>query len=139
MQPDAVNELSNLLSNWEDYNGARKAFEMFKSHLESFDGVTFDFKARPGISYSLRAAHPNQQGRKLFTLVDIIDDDPAERWLSVCFYEDMINDPEELGDFVPGGLLGEDAHCLDLDEWDEERVEYIKARLSEAATAAVAK
>jgi hypothetical protein len=138
VHPESVKELETLLAAWEDSNGTRKAFELFKHHLESFEGVTFDFKARPGISYSLRAAHPSQKNRKLFTLVDVIDDDPAARWLSVCFYEDMITDPDERGDFVPGGLLGEDAHCLDLDEWDDEHVDYIKKRLTEAATSASA-
>ena len=44
----------------------------------------------------------------------------------------MITDPEERGDAVPGGLLGEDAVCFDLEAWDEERVRYVAARLDEA-------
>ena len=45
-------------------------------------------------------------------MVDIIDDDPADRWLSVCFYDELVDDPKGLGDEVPGGLLGEDAKCF---------------------------
>jgi len=29
----------------------------------------------------------------------------------------MITDPEERGDFVPEGLLGEYAHCFDIEEF----------------------
>ncbi|MCI5126792.1 MAG: hypothetical protein D3925_20505, partial [Candidatus Electrothrix sp. AR5] len=63
-------------------------------------------------------------------MIDVIEDNP--RWLSVCFYGDMITDPEGQGDAVPGGLLGEDAVCFDLEAWDEERVRYVEARLDEA-------
>ncbi len=139
MQSKLSADLETLLDTWKDNNGTRKAFLLFKEHLESFDGVRLDVKARPGVSYSLRAMHPQQKDRGLFTLVDVIDDDPANRWVSVCFYEDMINDPEELGDFVPGGLLGEDAHCLDLEEWDDHRIAYIKTRLTEAMASAKGK
>ena len=43
-----------------------------------------------------------------------------------------ITDPEEKGDFVPEGLLGEDAVCFDIEEWDEELIRYIEVRLDEA-------
>jgi hypothetical protein len=71
----------------------------------------------------------------LFALVDVIDDDPAARWLSVCFYADMITDPEELGDVAPGGLAGEDARCFDLESGA--RADYILERLKEAHAKAV--
>lgn len=69
-------------------------------------------------------------------MVDVIDDDPADRWLSVCFYKELVDDPEQLGDEVPGGLLGEDARCFDLSQPDEDMVRYIEQRLSEACRAA---
>ena len=65
-------------------------------------------------------------------MADVIDDDPKERWLSVCFYGDMVTDPEERGDLIPEGLLGDDGYCFDLDEYDEEGLNYILARLTEA-------
>ena len=92
--------------------------------------------ARPGISYSLRATGTEQKERPLFVLVDVVDDDPAERWLSVCFYNDMISDPEELGDFVPEGLMGKDALCLNLDEENAAMQAYILERVKEAASQA---
>ena len=63
-------------------------------------------------------------------MVDVIEDTP--RWLSVCFYNEMIGDPDENGDFVPDGLLGEDALCFDLEEFNEESIRYVQARMDEA-------
>jgi hypothetical protein len=68
-------------------------------------------------------------------MVDVIEDNP--RWLSVCFYDEMITDPEEKGDFVPEGLLGEDAVCFDIEELDEELIRYIEIRLDEAYRSAL--
>lgn len=69
-------------------------------------------------------------------MVDVIDDDPANRWLSVCFYGEMISDPDENGDFVPEGLLGEDALCFDIDAWEDDLLVYVEKRLDEAYSAA---
>jgi len=68
----------------------------------------------------------------LFVMVDIVDDDPENRWLSVCFYGDMITDPNEEGDLVPEGLLGEDGYCFDLCEYDEAAISYLEQRIDEA-------
>ena len=131
--------LDALLDEWEDTETqTRKAFVAIKDHIMAMEGITLEFNARPGVSYSLRPCHNNQSERKLFAMADIIDDDPTERWLSVCFYGDMITDPDEEGDLIPEGLLGEDGYCFDLDEYDESTVEYIKARLTEAYKSAAA-
>lgn len=132
--PKAMDE---LMASWQtDPLQAREAFKQYADFLAAQEGVDFDFKARPGVSYSLRAHHKAQQKRELFVLVDIIDDEPESRWLSVCFYADMINDPDELGDFVPQGLMGEDACCFNLDSHDPDMQTYIAARLEEAASKA---
>lgn len=126
-------ELTDLLENWTDNeNRTKAAFLAFKESVETKDGVTFEFVARPGITFSLRISHTNQKNRPLFAMVDIIDDDPTDRWLSVCFYRELINDPDACGDEVPEGLLGEDACCFDVDQDDPKLVEYVKARLHEA-------
>ncbi|GAB6143413.1 hypothetical protein [Desulfocicer niacini] len=131
--------LDALIDEWEDTETqTRKAFVAIKEHIMAMEGITLEFNARPGVSYSLRPCHNNQSDRKLFAMADVIDDDPAERWLSVCFYGDMITDPDEVGDLIPEGLLGEDGYCFDLDEYDEDAVAYIKARLTEAYESASA-
>ena len=75
-------------------------------------------------------------GASLREIGDVVDDEPEARWLSVCFYADMVNDPDELGDFVPSGLMGKDACCLNLEEDDPAMRDYILARLGEAAASA---
>ena len=111
----------------------KKTFLQLKEHLESKEDVFFDFKGRANVSYSLRAIHKNQRKRDLFVMVDVIDDDPDNRWLSVCFYGDMITDPDEMGEVIPDGLAGSDGYCFDVDEYNQEHVNYLKQRLDEAA------
>ncbi|MBQ7609428.1 MAG: hypothetical protein IJU76_15905 [Desulfovibrionaceae bacterium] len=124
--------LDALLTDWTvDPNGAKNAFLAFRDHLRK-PAISFSVKARPGISYSLRAKHAKQTGRELFVLIDVIDDDPDNRWLSVCFYADMVTDPDSLADYVPMGLMGEDACCFSLDSPDASLTQYIMERLDEA-------
>lgn len=127
---DTVLEIDNFIDQWEESpNKSRNAFLQLKAHLEAKNGVHFEFIAREGLTYSLRASHANQS-RPLFAMIDVIEDEP--RWLSVCFFGDMITDPEEKGDFVPGGLLGEDGHCFDLEEYDADDLAYLEHRMDEA-------
>lgn len=136
---NAEQEYNALLDQWEDNeNKTKLGFVAFCDHLKGLTETQLSFKGRPGVSYSVRATHPNQKERELYVLVDVIDDDPSDRWLSVCFYDDMITDPDEIGDWVPGGLMGSDARCFNLEEDDAELRDYIMARLSEAFNAAKA-
>lgn len=130
-------EMTALLTEWQqDPLCAKDAFEQYANLLATKDNVSFDFKARPGVSYSLRAKHAAQTKRELFVLIDVIDDEPESRWLSVCFYADMVTDPDETGDFVPQGLMGENALCFNLDSHDPAMQAYIAQRLGEAASMA---
>ena len=111
MEKESGLKLEAFLDDWQDTPERTKAvFLHLKAYLEDKEGIVLDFIPRPGVTYSLRAAHANQKEKSLFVMVDVIEDDP--RWLSVCFYGDMMADPEEKGDFVPDGLLGEDAVCF---------------------------
>ena len=127
-----LQELETFLAGWED-NALRvkKTFHLLKEHLADKGDLSFVFKARPGVSYSLRAKHLQQTKRELFVIVDVIDE-PENRWLSICFFPDMITDPQDKGVLIPLGLLGEDGYCFDLEEWDEEYVQYLLGRLDEA-------
>ena len=125
-------ELDTFLAGWEDNAlQVKKSFGLLQNYLANKADLTFIFRARPGVSYSLRAKHILQTKRELFLIMDVIDD-PENRWLSICFYPDMIADPEDKGVLIPLGLLGEDGYCFDLEEWDEEYLEYLLARLDEA-------
>jgi hypothetical protein len=131
MEKGTDSELNTFIEEWEETPEKNKeVFLHLKEYLAGKTGVTLEFIARPGVTYSLRATHAAQTKRDLFVMIDVIEDDP--RWLSVCFYGNMIKDPEEKGDFVPEGLLGEDAVCYDIEERDEELMRYIEIRLDEA-------
>jgi hypothetical protein len=128
-----MEELKKFISQWQETKSkTRQAFTELLDHLNSMENITIDFKARPGITYSLRPKHNSQNDRALFAMIDVIDDDPKEKWLSVCFYGDMISDPEEAGDIIPEGLLGEDGHCFDIYEYESSEIEYLKNRLDDA-------
>ncbi len=128
-----MKQIDTFIENWTDTDAKNKqAFIEIYDHLKTLKDVSFDFNERPNVSYSLRPKHAGQKNRTLFAMVDVIDDDPKERWLSICFYGEMITDPDESGDLIPEGLLGEDGYCFDLYEYDKDEVEYIKQRLSQA-------
>ncbi len=128
-------ELQEFLDDWTDTEGKPKqAFLELTEALEPMPGLDFEFRARPGVSYSFRV-RSRPGGNKLLALMDIIDDDPEQRWLSVCFYADLIRDPEEKGDLIPGGLLGEDGYCFDLEAYDPREIAYLQERLREASQA----
>jgi hypothetical protein len=138
MKKETEQALNTFIAEWKDTAEKNKdTFLHFKDYLTNKEGVSLDFIARPGVTYSLRGVHKDQKEKDLFVMVDVIED--TTRWLSVCFFGDMITDPEERGDFVPGGLLGEDAVCFDLEEQDKTLVHYIEARLDEAWTSAAQK
>jgi len=131
MKEETAQELKRFIEEWtETPEKNREVFLHLKQYLGDKQGVALDFISRPGVTYSLRAKHADQKKKELFVMVDVIEDSP--KWLSVCFYGEMISDPEEKGDFVPEGLLGEDAVCFDIEEQDEALIQYIEARLEES-------
>lgn len=130
---EAVRELEIFLGQWQAGDGAMKNcfLELYRC-VAGLSDTSLSFTARPGISYSLRPKHRHQQGRELFAIIDVIDDVPEERWLSVCFYKDMITDPDERGELIPGGLAGSDGYCFDIYAADDALTLYLRARLLEA-------
>ena len=127
---DCRKELASFLDEWPATSpGCRTAFVELMACMLALPGTTVEFHVRPGVTYSLRAAHP-EQARPLYAMVDVIDDEP--RWLSVCFYREMVTDPDEWGEMVPGGLLGEDGLCFAVEEVTGKVVTYLKERIRQA-------
>lgn len=123
--------LNSFLAEWTtDENGIKPLFLELYACLQDMSDVQLEYKGRPGVSHSLRALYPGKKERPLFVLVDIIDDEPGARWLSMCFYADLVTDPDGLGDVVPEGLFGEDACCFDVES--PENGTFFLARLREA-------
>ena len=128
-----MQNIDNFIHGWaEDPFETKAIFNSLFQDLKQKEDVTIEFHERPGITYSLRGIHKNQKDRPLFVMIDVIDDDPKQRWLSVCFYGDMIEDPGEQGDLIPEGLLGSDGYCFDLAEHDDALVDYVRRRIQEA-------
>lgn len=113
---------------------SRDCFVALWQYLRNLPEGRLEFHARPGVSYSLRGVHRRQSRQPLFVMVDVIDDEP--RWLSVCFYGEAVTDPEERGDPVPGGLLGEDGLCFDIEGSGQTILGYVQDRIGEAYGAA---
>ena len=133
----AAQEIESFLQSWQgDNQPMREWFRQFYQQVSSMEGVSLTFVARPGVSYSIRPAHVNQTARDKFAIIDVIDDDPNDRWLSVCFYEDMITDPNGRGELIPGGLGGSDGYCFDMYDNNEELGRDLLVRIQEAADAA---
>jgi hypothetical protein len=127
-----LRDVERFLDGWEDSaREVKKSFVLLKNYVADKTDLTFNFKARPGVSYSLRVKHRLQKSRELFVIMDVIDE-PENRWLSICFYPDMITDPDDKGVLIPLGLLGEDGYCFDFEEWDKEYLQYLLARIDEA-------
>ena len=128
-------EMVALLHEWTNDPGRVKvAFLGLVEKLVRKENISLSFNPRPGISYSLRAyvRENGHKGHVLFALMDIVDDDPEKKWLSVCFYGGTVTDPGDKGNLIPAGILGEDGYCFDLYEYDETLISYLKQRIDEA-------
>jgi len=125
--------VKRFIDDWkEDAQGLKSVFASYFDDLQKMTDIDIEFNERPGISYSLRGMHKNGNDRPLFVMIDVIDDDPKQRWLSICFYGDTIQDPLEEGDLIPEGLLGDDGYCFDLVNADESLAGYVRQRIQEA-------
>jgi ligand-binding sensor protein len=130
---DPMQKVQKFIAGWtEDLLNLKPVFLSLLDDLKQKSSVVIEFHERPGITYSLRGIHQDQKDRPLFVMIDVIDDDPKVRWLSVCFFGDTIEDPDEHGDLIPGGLLGSDGYCFDITESNEPLEQYIGQRIQEA-------
>ncbi len=131
-----IEDIETFLANWPGtHQPLRDVFRLFYQELSAMAGVTLSFTARPGVSYSLRPRRGRRDGREFFAIIDVIDDEPEARWLSVCFYQDMITDPEGRGQSIPGGLAGGDGYCFDIYDDSADLTDYLVTRLREAGAA----
>ena len=135
MTIDTAMEIQNFYEQWNDVSGMKALCNSLHSHMASFAGLHIGFVARPGVSYSIRLLVRGTEA--VVALLDVIDDDPEDRWLSLCFPDAIITDPDEEGDLVPNGLNGNDARCFSIDTMTDTVKGYLKARLGEAAGAKV--
>lgn len=137
--PRPLPELERFLSQWPAAQaGLKRSLTTLRAWAEALPGAALSFVARPGVSHSLRFdldPRPVGRQRPVFFLVDVVAS-AGERFLSVCFYEDEVTDPEDLGNAIPQGLFMETGYCFDVDDYDEDQMAYLRARLLEAHAAA---
>lgn len=132
---DHNREIETFIAQWpESSDSCRRVFSRLFDFLSGLKGAEIEFRFRPGISYSLRGVPADVSDVPLFVMIDVIEDQP--RWLSVCFYQQMVTDPEGRGDLIPGGLLGEDGLCFDVESEDASVIQYLQQRITEACKAA---
>ncbi|MFH1057108.1 MAG: hypothetical protein V1797_00345 [Pseudomonadota bacterium] len=136
-----ADSLDAYLEAWPaDQAGLKKALVELRQAALALAKASEAFIARPGVSHSLRydlAPRPAGRARQVFFLVDVVED-AGVRFLSVCFYEDEVDDPEELGNAIPQGLFAETGYCFDVDGYDPEQMAYLLARLKVAHRSASA-
>ncbi len=126
-----MSEIDDFLEDWqEDPRGVKPVFYRLARQLKA-KGAEMELVIRTGVTSSLRAKLPEQTQKPLFCLVDVVEDVEG-RWLSVCFYAEAVTDPDELGNPVPLGLLGEDGYCFDLEEPDPVLENYLGPRMDES-------
>ncbi|KAB2891816.1 MAG: hypothetical protein F9K32_02410 [Desulfobulbaceae bacterium] len=131
-----IEEIEAFIDGWQGANAwAKEGFLALYRQVSAMSGVELYFVGRPGVSFSLRPRGEKQNAGEFFAIIDVIDDDPAERWLSVCFYGDMITDPEGRGEVIPGGLAGADGYCFDVIFDEPGTIDYLSERCREAWTA----
>ncbi|WP_045218453.1 hypothetical protein [Desulfonatronum thioautotrophicum] len=125
--------IQTYLTHWQaDPKQVRPFFVHLLGALQSPE-VQMDFVERDGVSASLRAKVAGPEAEALFCLVDVVEDVDG-RWLSVCFYADTVSDPDEHGNLVPQGLLGEDGYCFDVEAPNPVLEAYILEKVDEART-----
>ena len=134
LKKEDFKNLSDILDQWtQDEMNMKDAFLRLADRFSEKSRAALSVVSRSGVSHSLRArVKAEDEEGTLITMIDIVDDDPDNRWLSVCFYGDCVTDPEEEGDLVPGGLLGEDGYCFDLYENNQSAISYLEQRIDEA-------
>ncbi len=131
----SCDELKAFLDGWAvDNNKVKPLFVELIDYAQTMPGVELNYKGRPGVSHSVRLISKEQKDRPFFAVLDIIDDEPESRWISACFYAELVSDPEERGDVVPEGLEGDkDALCFDVEGDPGDFAEYLKERIAEGA------
>ena len=135
MDPEQHRSLTAFIEKWEkDSFQVKDVFSQLHEKLHNKEYTTLTFIARPGVSYSLRANRwvGDDQDPQLYALIDVIDDDPENRWLSVCFYDGTVSDTEQLGNLIPQGILGDDGYCFDVNEKDEPLTLFLGQKIDEA-------
>lgn len=124
-----MHEIDCFLRDWGlDSLEVKRLFSQLYKLLQGCPALTLHWDARPEVVYSLRAALKEAKSPGIsgdVALIDIIDDDPEERWLSIRLNAELIGCCHKEWEILPGGLSGHDALCIDVDENEEGLSDYL--------------
>lgn len=116
-------DIDNFLLNWgEDSLEVKELFTRLYGLLRQCPALTLSWNARPEVVYALRATLKEAKSADIsgdIARMDIIDDDPEERWLSIRLNAALAGRCRKDWEVLPGGLSGHDALCIDVDEQEE--------------------
>ena len=134
--------LNDLKTAWpESQSGLLQAFVELTENAKARPDTKVSLISRTGVSHSFRAAldrSSSNRERPVYFLVDVIVSEADPWFLSVCFYQDEITDPEDLGNPIPQGLFGETGYCFDVDDYEAALLTYLSQRIAEAHNRAMA-
>jgi hypothetical protein len=133
---DVSIEENRLAGIWpEDQPGLWSIFRELVAYAQDRTASRTSIVERPGVSFSFRA-EPSRpvkgRARPVFFLMDAVVSEQDPWFLSVCFYDDEISDPRELGNPIPRGLYDETGFCFDVDDYNADLLKYLEDRISEA-------
>lgn len=121
---------NQFFSAWaDDGSGLRTLFSEIIRRLSDARGVTLDFTPHDHAGNTLRALRPGIS-RPIVALIEIPDDCDSPRSFSIRFYENAIEDPKELGEWIPRGICGEDARSFSLEADRLALADYLLARMA---------
>lgn len=133
---DCVSQMENILATWPILElDLRQAFIRLTDIARQRPGSEWSVVSREGVSHSFRATCADPHGRRtrpVYLVLDVIISKNDPLFLSVCFYEDEISDPDGLGNPVPFGLYNETGYCFDVETYEDGLMRYLEDRIVEA-------
>lgn len=126
--PASEESFKRFLSAWRD-NGSdvRTVFVEILRRFEERSALRFEFSAHDHAGHTLRVLHPDLS-RSIVAIVEIPDDSDCPRTFAIRFYESMVRDPKEWGEWIPRGILGEDARNFIIESDRPALADYILER-----------
>ena len=114
-----------FLAGWEeDVPGIKALFMEIVRRLNQTSRIVVSFIALDPAGGAVRAMRPDMQ-RPLIALLEFPEDSPAPCSLSIRFYDNAVDDPKSLGDWIPRGLLGEDARSFTVEKNQPALADYV--------------
>ena len=118
-------DYENFLAGWEeDEPGIKALFKEIVRRLNQSSRMVVYFIALDPAGGAVRAVRPDMH-RPLVALLEFPEDSPAPSSLFIRFYDNAVDDPKSLGDWIPRGLFGEDARSFIVEQNQPALADYV--------------